>query len=228
VCAVQLNLSNNWKRTLLEKLVLMPEAEVFEHYRKLAFFMEWALNEPSNLFINRDITKLIRDIYDAVLKRVAKEALSPEQSNLVGKLETSSHVLITEDQMRYSFLSMNDYVRKNDKIVTAAIDDEMVILEMKTFFDKQLRWLEKRAETVIEHIAQKEVEVIMKYMNTDLLEKYQEKSLDYHYFTFTKPCNCIILGGTSTFHEFLQPLIETSKTDPKLKIFNYLRVASDY
>lgn len=228
VCSIQLSLANNWKRTLLEKLIQMPESDVFEEYRKIAFFMEWSLNEPSNLFLNRDSVKLVRDIYDSVLKRQAKEALSSEQSSLASRLEQLSGVLVSEDQMRHSLLSMNDYVRKNDKIVTAAIDDEMVILEMRTFFARQLRWLERRAESVIEHIAQKEVEVIVKYLHTELLEKYKEKSLDYHYFTFAKLCNCVVLGGTSTFHEFLQPLIETSRGDAKLRVFNYLRVGTTH
>ena len=64
----------------------------------------------------------------------------------------------------------------------------------------------------------------MTYLNTDILQKFKEKSLDYNSFTYAKTCKCLIVGGSSTFHEFIQPLILAMSSNDKSKIFNYVRV----
>lgn len=68
---------------------------------------------------------------------------------------------------------------------------------------------------------------ILRYINKESLERYKEKHLDANSFTYTRPCKCMVIGGGSTMHEFLQPLIIALRDNPKMMIFNYVRVLFD-
>lgn len=68
------------------------------------------------------------------------------------------------------------------------------------------------AENVIDNIAHRDVDVLLKYLNVDILQKYKERSLDYNAFTFGRNVKGLIIGGGSTFHEFIQPLVQALQT----------------
>lgn len=75
-------------------------------------------------------------------------------------------------------------------------------------------------------MADKSTEEIVKFLNTDALQRFKEDHLDYNAFTYAKTAKCLVIGNGSTFHEFVQPLIIAIRETPKLKMFNYLRVAA--
>lgn len=71
-------------------------------------------------------------------------------------------------------------------------------------------------------------EDLKKHLNTAALQKFKESALDFNSLTFTKPCKCLVIGSTGTFHEFLQPLVLAMKSSQKVRIFSYLRVITNY
>lgn len=80
------------------------------------------------------------------------------------------------------------------------------------------------AEKVIDSIYNQETPELFKYLNTEILQRFEEKSLDYHPFTYSKICKALVVGSCSTFHEFIQALVLSINQSPQLKIFNYIRV----
>ena len=79
---------------------------------------------------------------------------------------------------------------------------------------------------MVDTIADMDTEQIVKHINVDVLQRFNEKNLDNNAFTYTRPCKCMVIGGGNTLHEFLQPLVIALKDNEKMKIFNYLRVDS--
>jgi hypothetical protein len=61
-----------------------------------------------------------------------------------------------------------------------------------------------------------------KYLNVDVLRK--QETIDKHFLTFTNPIKCVVIGGTSTFHEFLQPLMNVIFKYQKFKVANFIRI----
>ncbi len=82
------------------------------------------------------------------------------------------------------------------------------------------------ADQVVDIVADMSSDEIAKYLNIDVLQRFKEKNLDYNAFTYARPCKCMVIGGGSTMHEFLQPMIAALKSNEKMRIFNYLRVDS--
>ena len=133
--------NDNSKKILAEKLLSMDPKAVFDLYKLVGFYLEWMANYPTNLPIMRFIKTSIDEIHNQISSNPLKEQNSSESAANIKKLMDVG-TLLPEEAYRHEFVSMNDYARKNDKIVSAAIDDEMVVIEMKGFLKEQLRWLE--------------------------------------------------------------------------------------
>lgn len=142
VVAVKGIVSENPKRVLAEKLVSIPPKSIFDLYKLLGFYLEWMSNNPTNLPILRFIKTAIDQMHEQISSSPSKPITPETMENI--KVIMGGNCIIHEESYRHELMSMNDYSRKNDKIVSAAIDDEMVVIEMKAFFKDQLRWLESK------------------------------------------------------------------------------------
>lgn len=107
--------------------------------------------------------------------------------------------------MRHWLVGINDYVRRDQKILITALDDEMVCVDIERFLQAHFLWFEQKAESTVTNIAPETASSMYKYLNVDVLRKQEE--IDKHFLAFTNPIKCVVIGGTSSFHEFLQPLM---------------------
>lgn len=80
------------------------------------------------------------------------------------------------------------------------------------------------ADQVVDIVADMSSDEIARFLNVDVLQRFKEKNLDNNAFTYARPCKCMVIGGVSSMHEFLQPMIIALRSNEKIRIFNYLRV----
>lgn len=124
-----------------ESLGMMHPSDIFDFYRLLAFYLEWIMNNPANMFLLDEIKKKSSKIYEVVTFEKQNVQLTPEMKKVIDSLPTETG-LVQEHHLRHEFVTLNDYVRKANKIVTTLVDDEMVLVEIKRFIQHQGMWLE--------------------------------------------------------------------------------------
>lgn len=129
------------KKAFAERLVCAEPKAVFDMYKVLCYYLEWLTNFPGNLFLQKEISEVAKELADKVRGTSLPEKMTAAQISLMSRLSEGSG-FVAEDQLRHELISMNDYIRKNDKIVTDAIDDEMVVRDMMKYLELQMNWLE--------------------------------------------------------------------------------------
>lgn len=131
----------NKLRALAEKLVVLEEFEMFKKYRVLALLLEWLANYPTNFMILHELKEKAKNIYYDLTTKEKAGGLTAEMKTEVEKVLGSQSIL-TDNHLRHELVSLNDYVRKNKKIVSTIVDDEMVLFEIKKYLKNQSSWLE--------------------------------------------------------------------------------------
>jgi hypothetical protein len=129
------------KKSVAERLAAMDHVQIFDFYKTLCYYYEWVGNYPSNVLLNTETRKNCKEQFDKIMNSEAPARLTDDQRELSVSMLTSN-IIVNENQMRYEFLSMNDYVKRPENVAPAAIDDEMVVIELKKFFKEQNNWLE--------------------------------------------------------------------------------------
>lgn len=130
--------------------------------------------------------------------------------------------MFKDSNLRHWLVSMNDYARREPKVLVSALDDEMVCVDMEKFLRAHFSWFETKAEETVTNIATESAVKLYRYLNVEVLRN--QETIDKHFLGFTNPIKCVVMGGTSTFHEFLQPLMHVLHKFPKFKVGNFLRV----
>lgn len=134
----------------------------------------------------------------------------------------SSEKAITEKNLRHWLVSMSDYARREPKILINALDDEMVCVDIEKFLKAHFQWFKNKAEETVTNIASESAIKLYTYLNVEVLRN--QETIDNNFLGFTNPIKCIVMGGTSTFHEFLQPLMHVVTKYPKFRTGNFLRI----
>lgn len=124
-----------------ERLALLDKEELFGHYKILMFYLEWLANNSANMYLFKELKDLVAKVYDKVTSTSRENDIVPEMRKVLESL-ASETTLVQEHQFRHEFVTLNDYVRKSNRVVTTDVDDEMVLVEIKRHFNTQGMWLE--------------------------------------------------------------------------------------
>lgn len=130
------------KRVWAERLATLSELELFEIYRVLSLLLEWLFNNPMNIFIIGELKTASQNFYDKLAADKPYPQLDAEVKKQVDFVMNSA-LILTDSEYRHEMISLNDYARKPNKIVTSPIDDEMVLVELKRYFKEQTMWVEE-------------------------------------------------------------------------------------
>lgn len=146
----------NRKNKLADLVASLTTRVLFGCYKQICYFLESLANYPSNFFLISEIKKLGRKMYSSLVDQTLQtpadlkeeEELLQDRGITLDREDIRRYILkgnavVSDKELRHQFISMNDYVRKNDKVVTIAIDDDMVVIEMQKYFKEQTEWLER-------------------------------------------------------------------------------------
>jgi hypothetical protein len=64
---------------------------------------------------------------------------------------------------------MNDYARRELKVLVTALDDEMVCVDIEKFLNAHFEWFENKAEETVSNIAPEQAAKLYRYLNVDVL-----------------------------------------------------------
>jgi hypothetical protein len=137
-----MSLTDNVKRrSLADKLAHVDQVEMFNMYRQLALMLEWLGNYPANFMILHELKEIVKSTYYGIISNDVIGEMAPDMKPQIEKVVTGSCIL-TDDFLRHELISLNDYVRKNNKIVSTIVDDETVLYEIRKYLKQQFSWLE--------------------------------------------------------------------------------------
>lgn len=208
------------QREIAETISKMFKQEIFSMYRDLAIIVERVGSYPENILLNKELHDEIKKTL-ASLKEIGQKT-ERKNNSYVKTVLFEQTSMFTEDHLRHWFVTLNDYARREPRVLKSSLDDEMVCVDIEKFLNKHLNWFESKAERTISNIAPEQARKLYAYLNIDVL-RHQE-NVDDHFFTFSNPIKIVVMGGSSTFHEFLQPLISSLRKFEKIKFINYIRI----
>ena len=207
------------KKEIYKNLAKMKRQSVFNCYKKLALIVEGVASKPDNLLLHKKMQEAISETIDFIVYKAELQGIRNDRVEMVLK---HSLGMVDDDYIRHWIITLNDFIRSDKDVLKSALDDEMVCLDLSKFFKTHLNWFERRAKQTVLEISEENSQDLYNFLNIDVLKN--QDFLDQNYITFANPIKIVVMGGTGTFHEFIQPLIQTIKKFTKFRLASCLRI----